>query len=40
VPFALTPVTAWSRTAEGSRRLLLVDALASDWGSQDQEDAR
>jgi anti-sigma regulatory factor (Ser/Thr protein kinase) len=39
VPFAVTPVPVWSRTAEGGRGLLLVDALASDWGSQDQEDA-
>jgi anti-sigma regulatory factor (Ser/Thr protein kinase) len=39
VPFAVTPAPAWSRTAEGGRGLLLVDALASDWGSQSQGDA-
>jgi anti-sigma regulatory factor (Ser/Thr protein kinase) len=37
--FAPAPVPAWSRTAEGGRGLLLVDALANNWGSQDQEDA-
>jgi anti-sigma regulatory factor (Ser/Thr protein kinase) len=39
VRFALTPVPAWSGTAEGGRGLLLVEALATDWGSRDQEDA-
>lgn len=39
VPFAVTPAPAWSRTAEGGRGLLLVDALAGDWGSQSQDDA-
>jgi anti-sigma regulatory factor (Ser/Thr protein kinase) len=34
---ALTPVPAWSRTAEGGRGLLLVDSLSSAWGSQAQE---
>jgi anti-sigma regulatory factor (Ser/Thr protein kinase) len=39
VPFAMTPLPARSRTAESGRGLRLVDALSSNWGSQDQEDA-
>lgn len=37
--FAMAPIPARSRTAEGGRGLLLVHALASDWGSRAQEDA-
>lgn len=38
VLFAMTPMLAWSRTAEGGRGLPLVNALARDWGSQPQAD--
>jgi anti-sigma regulatory factor (Ser/Thr protein kinase) len=38
VPLAMT-IPARSRTAESGRGLLLVDALASNWGSQDHGDA-
>lgn len=36
-PFALAAAPVRSRTAEGGRGLLLIDALATDWGSRDNE---